>query len=362
MNENEVRETLERMPQETPLQYGVPPGLVTGARRRVIASVVGLVVGLSVVVAIGGVAVSRLREPAPHFALPAEPLPANGIVAYVSSNSSGERLFSLRPGENLPGTELAQFPDFQGLAWAPDGSKLAFSAADGTGYHIYVIDADGSNETVLTQGRVIDEAPAWSPDGTQIAFQSNRSDPNVGKVGYSPVDDIYVMAADGSGLRSLTNGTSNDVSPTWSPDGSTIVFSSDASGDRFQIFSLDLASGEQRQLTDEAGDNYGPAWSPNGREIAFVSNRTGNADVWMMSSDGFNQVDLTNNPSEDTSPVWAPNGQEIMFVTDRNPAFPGSGMVNSDVYTMQLDGTAQVQVTISEGWDGEPAWQPQIGG
>jgi Tol biopolymer transport system component len=326
----------------------------------VIASIVGLVVGLSVVAAVGGVAVSRFRDSTPRFSFAGERQTANGIVAYVSGDFSGERMYSLSPGENPPGTELAKFADFQGLAWAPDGSRLAFSAADESGYHIYVMNADGTAETRLTQGQVIDEAPTWSPDGTQIAFQSNRNDPNVGKVGYAPVDDIYVMAADGSKLRSLTSGSSNDVSPTWSPDGSTIAFSSDAASGRFQIFSLDLASGAQKQLTDAEADNYDPVWSPDGSQIVFVSTRTGNADVWTMSSDGSTQVDLTNNPSEDTSPLWAPNGSLIMFATDRNAASPGSGTVNSDIYTMKPDGDGQAPVITSDGWDGEAAWQPQI--
>src|SRR5205085_2032493 len=109
-------------------------------------------------------------------------------------------------------------------AWSPDGAKIAFSSQrfpDFENRHIYVMNADGSNQTRLTNapGRWSDW-PAWSPDGSTLAFDSNMD-----FSGYQ----IYVMNADGSNRIALTN-LGNNASPDWSPDGEKIAFSSERSG------------------------------------------------------------------------------------------------------------------------------------
>src|SRR5262249_21137928 len=93
-------------------------------------------------------------------------------------------------------------------AWSPDGTRIAYDANPDGFYHLFVMDADGSNQTQLTSSSWNDVQPAWSPDGTHIAFASNR----YGTYG------IYTMVADGSDVRRVASGRWNDLQPTWSPD------------------------------------------------------------------------------------------------------------------------------------------------
>lgn len=108
--------------------------------------------------------------------------------------------------------------------YSPDGSKIAYVIAPDvdTGGRIFVMDKDGSDAVALTDGSTLDRDPDWSPDGSRIVFQSAR-DGN---------EEIYVMDADGSNPVRLTDETAADEQPVWSPDGTQIAFSSRRVGRR----------------------------------------------------------------------------------------------------------------------------------
>ena len=99
------------------------------------------------------------------------------------------------------------------------------------------------------------------------------------------------------------------------------------------------------------GKNTEPAWSPNGTTIAFVSTRDGNSEIYTMNRDGSNVVRRTNDDGIDMSPSFSPDGQRIAFISYRTG-------VNMNVFTMKTDGTDVVQVTQSPGTDASPCWSP----
>ena len=145
--------------------------------------------------------------------------------------------------------------DFQ-PSWSPDGTKVLFSSEGA----IEVINADGTGLTNLTPGNADNDAPAWSPDGTRIAFSSKRDGDW----------DIYVMGANGTAPTRLTNNNApDDAFPEWSPDGTKIVFNSDRDG-HYKIYVMNAdGSGQQKLTTDGRRDDFDPNWSPNGTRIAF---------------------------------------------------------------------------------------------
>ena len=132
-----------------------------------------------------------------------------------------------------------------------------------------------------------DHVPQWSPDGTKITFQSH--------VGPSK-DEIYVMNADGSVQTPLTNDTNYDWGPTWSPDGTKIAFES-VRNNRRQIFTINPDGTGQTQLTSGSNGSSSPVWSPDGKRIGYSDNISSpginTPELWAMNRDGTGKTRLT---------------------------------------------------------------------
>jgi len=126
--------------------------------------------------------------------------------------------------------------------------------------------------TRLTFGQWSDITPSISPNGKSVAFASNRG-------GYW---DIYTLDLQSGQVSQLTNTPEYDSSPSWSPDGAYLAFETYRKGS-LDIAILSLTNPAQKPiiLTDDPASDHSPAWAPNGRQIAFISNRSGDADVWL---------------------------------------------------------------------------------
>jgi len=121
---------------------------------------------------------------------------------------------------NADGTDprnLTNHPRFDsGPAWSPDGTRIAFNSDRDGNPEIYVMNADGTDPRNLTNDPDFDVLPAWSPDGSRIAFTSDR-DEGDDEVCVMCDDEVYVMNADGTDPRNLTNNPAEDTQPVWSP-------------------------------------------------------------------------------------------------------------------------------------------------
>ena len=209
-------------------------------------------------------------------------------------------------------------------AWSPDGSQITFSSFQDASWDIYIMNADGTNVRQLTDGFWGEQA-SWSPDGTQLAF-SGYKDGN---------ESIFVMNVDGTEVEQLTNADRGDDDPAWSPDGTQIVFSSDRDGDS-EIFVMNADGTNVRQLTDNSyGDSNkardGQAtWSPDGTQIVFSSDRDGDSEIFVMNADGTNVRQLTDNDDLDEFPVWSPDGSQIIFSNGWKQGITSLFVMNAD--------------------------------
>jgi TolB protein len=184
-------------------------------------------------------------------------------------------------------------------AVSPDGRTLVFTRNTDEGAHLYAYNlAEHCCLQRLTAGRFSDNlSPTFSPDGRRIAFVSTRAG--------SP--QIYVMSADGTDQQLFApfdyGVTGSSYAPEWSPDGLHLAFHRDVAG-AYQVFVMDVASRTVRQLTSE-GSNEDPTWAPDGRHLAFASTRTGARQIWVMDLDTGRVRQLTRQEGA-RLPSWSP--------------------------------------------------------
>ncbi len=165
-----------------------------------------------------------------------------------------------------------------------------------------------------------------------------------GKIAYAS-GGIFVMDADGRHLTKLS-GTGTD--PAWSPDGKEMVFAGVVDG-RSQIYLMNSDGSGKTRITHTLDNDSEPVWSADGKRIAFVSNRNGtglnltsNSQIYTMNADGSGETRLTNSKYGARRPSWSPDGKKIAF---------GSG---GGIYLMNPDGNGVIR--LADG--GGPAWSP----
>jgi len=274
---------------------------------------------------------------------------AAGQIAFASDRDGNVEIYVMNADGSNP-RKLTDHPATDGdPAWSPDGTKIAFVSNRDGNFEIYVMNANGSNQRNLTRHPDHDWDPAWSPDGTKIAFTSHR-DGNF---------EIYVMNADGSNQRNLTRHPDYDGGPAWSPDGTKIAFRSTRDRTKWnreiyvlncEIYVMNADGTSQRNLTNHPAQDVYPAWSPDGTKIAFRSNRDGNFEIYVMNADGSNPRNLTRHPARDEYPAWSPDGTKIAFMSWRDG--------NREIYVMNADGSNPRNLTRHPAHDSDSAWSP----
>ncbi|HWS90846.1 MAG TPA: carboxypeptidase regulatory-like domain-containing protein [Pyrinomonadaceae bacterium] len=267
---------------------------------------------------------------------------ARGRIAYTSpaGNTLDLFVYDLDTGARTNVTQ-GRLAGFAVASWSPDGTRFVISADRGS--NLYVIGADGTGLRALTQnaGFAITQTPTWSPDGSQIAFVCEAA------TNY----DICLVNADGSNRRRLTNTASVYRDLAWSPDGKSIAYAGGPDFFHTKIFVMNADGTLPRQLSTGEGTDLAPAWSPEGSRIAFEKDlQSGPAEIFVMNADGTGQLRLTNDFRSDRHPTWSPDGKTIAFASDRTGT--------SAVYLMSPDGSGQTRATSGTDIESAPAWQP----
>ena len=252
--------------------------------------------------------------------------------AVMAMRPDGSRRVQLTPNQSF----------YAGPAVSPDGQSIAV-AYGGPWDAIYTLDRFGKGLTKLIGGGNFDGTPAWSPDGTKLAFRRQVHG------AYGDVGRIFIVNRDGTGLRQLTpeptdnNTNPYDGDPSWSPDGTRLLFS------RSGEMSFINVDGTGLTGTGVIGDS--PSLSRDGTHIAYQSINGGNEGIWVMDM-SFTPHQLTTPVQADQMPRWSADGSQLAF------ARVVGGV--SQIYRINADGSGLTKLSTSTKSDTWPTWSPNF--
>jgi Tol biopolymer transport system component len=221
---------------------------------------------------------------------------------------------------------------------------ILFESERSGNYDIWVIDPSGGAPIRLTDAPVHDAWPSWSHDGTKILYVHDT--------------ELWVMAGDGSAQAKLAGGLVPVAGQAWSPDDRRVAFQV---GEMSEIRVIEADGSGERSLTPAVGVHGWPTWLSGGMKVAYQADRTAvpgdlesfsdDPDIYAVNVDGTGEVRLTTHPGRDWLPLASPDGSKIAFTSDRD----GPG----EIFVMNADGSGQTNITNDPGVaDGWPAWSP----
>ncbi len=245
-------------------------------------------------------------------------------------------------------------------SYSHTGERIVFESNRDGNWEIYLMDSTGMNQKRLTFNDSDDRRPTWHPSGEKILFESSRSGKNelylkdlkslkVKKISnfvkkepifgcFSPdgkiiavslkesedISNIVLIDNTGKIIKELTSENKRSYFPKWSNDGKDIVYFSrkETNNEDDEIYKLNIESGIEKRLTNWPKHNFCPSWSNDNSRIVYVTSMEGiRPEIYIMDSDGNNQVRITHNKDGETLPDWSPNGNKILITAYRNGNF-----------------------------------------
>jgi Tol biopolymer transport system component len=299
------------------------------------------------------------------------------LIAFSTNDNNIVHIFTINPdGTNRLPTSV----DKMTRDWYPDlsadGKQIAFSSGESGDYEIWTMNADGSNRKKITSRQGLDTLPRWSPDDTKIVFTSTFREEGTYHLSY----EICMVDSDGSNFVRLTHGTHtfqcdtktehkgeshcscgeegvawNNV-PTWSPDGSKILFASNEEGDpeKASLYTMNIDGTNRKKLGLIAGiEGSQPDWSPVTNKIVFTRKTADKNEIWLIDAGSpfpeWTAKKLTYNNYNNQNAVWSPDGKQIAFMSDQY------GIDN--MFIMDADGNNLHRLTNSTVEEIHPTWR-----
>ena len=258
--------------------------------------------------------------------------PQGGKIAFLSNRrGSGYEVYLM----NADGSSQHPLRDAIPVCpfsfeWSPDGTRLAYS----DGSDVYVVEVDGTNAPVNVSGNkpagTSDSSPAWSPDGGRLVV---RNSANCGGC-----SDLHVLNAfDGGDRIALSTGPGFDAGPRWSPSGTLIAYEGDRGGRGIYVTNAD-GTGTEVKVSGAVG-SFGPAsWCSDGSRLAFLSDA---GNVHVVKSDGTGLVSVSDVPASGGNLFWSPDGSKVGFHNSN-----ADGAV--DVFVVSSDGSSRRAVNYTK--------------
>lgn len=222
----------------------------------------------------------------------------------------------------------------------PFDTRFAFlSTRDGKFKELYVMSPDGGDLQQVTKTQTINLSPSWSPDGHLVLYTSyKRGNPNLYAIDLLDGREVLISSRPGLNLAGK-----------FSPAGSQIAVTIEDKGNA-DIAILDRGGRLLRHVTDSWAIDVSPTWSPDGRQLAFTSNRSGGPQIYVVDADGGEPRRVTFTGAYNTSPAWSPKGDRIAYVSRADGQF--------NLFTVKVDGSDTRQLTQGAGNNEDPSWAP----
>jgi TolB protein len=213
--------------------------------------------------------------------------------------------------------------------FSPNGKRLTFRSLDPLHLGLGILDVGGDDVIEMTN-HPEDSTPAWSPDGLWIAFASNKHGDRKWRVYSISPGEVH-----GEGQEWVFG-----QAPAWSPSGNQVAYHGcDERGDNCGVRLMSPGGAKSMRLTTDPSDTA-PVWSPNASQIAFASARAGNWELYLVDVASGQETRLTEHPAADVAPAWSPDGKRLAFLSDREGTWA--------VYVLDRK-SGQVQKVIATG-------------
>lgn len=251
--------------------------------------------------------------------------PTGDKIAFLSDRNGYKEILLMRASDGkiletlVKGEKAGDYEEMHwlrgGITWAPDGKMIAFASKSGArdAIHIKKVEDGGFDKEIkLDMGAVY--SPSWSPDGSKILFCGIKD----GKL------DLFTVTVNNGEITRLTDDFFNEADPSWSPDGKRIVFSSDRRdppyeytlndiNEDYDLFVMNADGSNIQRISTGPFNDRNPSWSPDGKNLVFTSDRNGINNLYSINLDAMTVMPLTNLLTDASAPVWSPDGNTIAF-------------------------------------------------